>query len=130
MHRNPPESGQLPPNPIYTLLIGMITVNSTNIFALQMATSMETILEERVSNELSAIDLSQTAPTDYSSSPRQTRDTRSESIKGDEKSMFIVKNLDTGESLDIRNENSAQFPETYTRVIGEDESELNVKEFL
>mmetsp|Transcript_31979 Transcript_31979/g.55121 ORF Transcript_31979/g.55121 Transcript_31979/m.55121 type:complete len:678 (+) Transcript_31979:70-2103(+) len=98
-----------------------------------MASSMETILEERMSAEISAIDLNMTAVSDSNYSPYQRKYSHSpknESIKAEDASIFIVKNLDTGESLDMRNENSAQFPETYTRVLGDDATDLDVKEFF
>jgi hypothetical protein len=69
--------------------------------------------------------LSPQEPTPSAFSPKK------DIVKGDEAELFSVKNLDTGESLDIRNENSAHFPDTYTRVVaGLDVPELEVKEFL
>jgi hypothetical protein len=69
--------------------------------------------------------LSPQEPTATTFSPKK------DIVKADEAEIFIVKNLDTGESLDIRNENSAHFPDTYTRVVaGLDVPELEVKEFL
>lgn len=63
--------------------------------------------------------------------PTATFSPKKSVAKADEAEIFIVKNLDTGESLDIRNENSAHFPDTYTRVVaGLDVPELEVKEFL
>lgn len=45
-------------------------------------------------------------------------------------SIYMVKNLDTGESIDLRDENSHSFSESFTRVVGRVDNEIEIKEFL
>eukprot|EP00359_Climacostomum_virens_P001364 CAMPEP_0204897770 /NCGR_PEP_ID=MMETSP1397-20131031/917_1 /ASSEMBLY_ACC=CAM_ASM_000891 /TAXON_ID=49980 /ORGANISM="Climacostomum Climacostomum virens, Strain Stock W-24" /LENGTH=697 /DNA_ID=CAMNT_0052065545 /DNA_START=242 /DNA_END=2335 /DNA_ORIENTATION=- len=44
--------------------------------------------------------------------------------------IYMVKNLDTGESIDIRDENSHSFSASFTRVVGRCDKEIEIKEFF
>jgi hypothetical protein len=55
---------------------------------------------------------------------------QSRSLSPDHKNIYLVKNLDTGESIDIRDENSHSFGDSYSRVVGRIDKEIEIKEFL
>jgi hypothetical protein len=47
-----------------------------------------------------------------------------------DKRIYLVKNLDTGEFVDMRDENAHSFSESFTRVVGSLDMEVDFKEFL
>lgn len=95
-----------------------------------MDSSMKSIHKDKETIKSDSQDLSHSPRSEPRASVSQRRLSQFDLYQGDDTAIFTVKNLDTGESLDMRNENSVQFPESYTRVIGEEDGELDVKEFL